>query len=285
LYYIFFSKKSIWGKFLDNCAFFFQGASLLLPEGASAPVSMEIPLIHAKDLPVSDRFTVPDIAGSVISGIVVPPEVTLPPHWQTIPVRQVLSVLSGENTAARLLRTFHIAQWRRESLFCGSCGGKNTDTDTEETARLCPVCGRMEFPRISPAVIVLITNNEGKILLAHNTKFAPGLYSLLAGFVEAGVTLEAAAIRETREESGIEICGLQYLASQPWPFPNSLTMGFSARHTAGSITVDGIEIEDVQWFSRDSLPALPGPGSLSRRLIERWLNGTTNQTILPFCVL
>jgi NAD+ diphosphatase len=260
---------------MGDRTFFFQGNSLVLPrEMALDTMNPEILSAVAHDLPVLDRFTVADIGGgNIICGVVVPPEFPLPPHWQTIPVRQILSVYPEDTTGgvARLLRAFHIAQWRRESLFCGSCGGKNADADTGETARLCPACGRMEFPRISPAVILRITNGEGRILLAHNTHFAPGVYSHIAGFVEAGETLEAAAIRETREETDIVIGDIQYLASQPWPFPNSLTVAFSARHISGTLKPDGVEIEDAQWFSRDSLPLLPGAGSMSRRLIEEWL--------------
>jgi len=220
--------------------------------------------------------------GGAIFCVSVPAEAPLPPSWQAIPVRQIISMLPVSLTD-RLLRAFHIAQWRQESLFCGRCGAKNTDVansgatcgDTPvELARLCPVCGRMEFPRIAPAVITLIINGEGKILLAHNKKFAPGVYSLIAGFVEAGENLEMAAARETREEVGIEIDNIRYVASQPWPFPHSLMIGFSACYAGGTLRPDGVEIEDAGWFSRDSLPALPSPGSLSRSLIERWLDGT-----------
>ena len=286
---------------MENCAFFFQETSLLLPKGASAAaLNLEIPLSHAEEFPFSDIFSIPvgipgaapggpvgGLADGVIFCVSVPAG-DLPPFWQAIPVRQVLSALPGSLTdgispaaslplAGRLLRAFHIAQWREESLFCGSCGSKNTDfvnNDANvppELARVCPACGRMEFSRIAPAVITLITNDEGKILLAHNKKFAPGIYSLIAGFVEAGENLETAVARETLEEVGIEIGDIRYIASQPWPFPHSLMMGFSARYVSGTLKPDGVEIEDAQWFSRDSLPTLPGPGSLSRFLIERWL--------------
>jgi NAD+ diphosphatase len=260
----------------DN-AFFFQGGSLVLPQGmALNAINLEIPLTDTPYLPVLDRFTATDIGGGVIAGVVVPLDFPLSPHWQAISVRQALSVLADypvkkTGAIARLLRAFHIAQWRQESLFCGSCGGKNTDADTGELARLCPACGRMEFPRISPAVILRITNREGHLLLAHNARFSPGVYSLIAGFVEAGETLEAAAIRETREETGIAIGDIQYLDSQPWPFPHSLTVAFSARHIEGTLKPDGVEIKDARWFTRDSLPTLPGTGSMSRRLIEEWL--------------
>jgi len=275
-------------------AFFFQGGAVLLPEeGAVAVENLEIPLAYGEYFPMSDIFTIPAIIGgagegATISGVYVSPEAPLPPHWQAIPVRQTLSLFAdgamdgGTGQAGRMLRAFHIAQWRRESLFCGSCGSKNTDAVLDAAkgseassgpARQCPSCGRMEFPRIAPAVMTLVTNDEGKILLAHNKTFSPGLYSLIAGFVEAGENLEAAAAREVREEAGIEICGIQYAASQPWPFPHSLMICFTARHVSGALKADGVEIEDAQWFSRDNLPTLPRVGSIARRLIEGWLEG------------
>jgi NAD+ diphosphatase len=123
-------------------------------------------------------------------------------------------------------------------------------------------------------VITIIINDEGKALLAHNKKFLPGVYSLIAGFNEAGESLEAAVAREIREEVHIGVQDIRYIASQPWPFPNSLMLGFSARYASGTIRPDGVEIEDAQWFRRDALPKLPGAGSVSRYLIGRWLDGT-----------
>jgi len=277
--------------FVGESAYFFQGVSVLLSqEGPAAVKNLEIPLAYTEYFPLSDVFTIPAIIGGAqegktISGVYLPSEAPLPPHWQAIPVRQILSLLADspmDGTTGWLLRAFHIAQWRRESLFCGSCGSKNTDAVFDNAkgsgastgpARQCPSCGRMEFPRIAPAVMTLVTNDEGKILLAHNKTFAPGLYSLIAGFVEAGETLEAAAAREVREEAGIEIRDIQYAASQPWPFPHSLMICFTARHVSGNVKADGVEIADAQWFSRENLPKLPGPGATARRLIDRWLEG------------
>jgi len=266
---------------MDNSAFYFQKDSLLLPVGIVSPeTELEMPLDHTAGFPAADIFSVPPLTGSGnISCVSIPPEAVLPPSWQTIPVRQMLSLLADtaaesatdkEFRCARMLRAFHIAQWRKESLFCGSCGSKNTDSP-EEFARLCPVCGRLEFPRIAPAVITLIQNDQGEILLAHNKKFAPGIYSLIAGFAEAGENLEEAVARETREETAIELSDIEYVVSQPWPFPNSLMVGFTARYASGTLTPDGIEIEDVRWFAKDDLPKLPGPGSVARFLINRWL--------------
>jgi NAD+ diphosphatase len=212
----------------------------------------------------------------------IPEELPLPPGWRAVPVRQGLAHLTGETTVelprvsgfagptGRMLRAFHISQWRAESRFCGRCGAQNTGAPGE-LARLCPACGRMEFPRIAPAVIVLITNDSGEALLAHNKKFTNGMYSLIAGFNEAGESLEHTVTREVREEVNIEVRDIRYVSSQPWPFPHSLMLGFTARYASGVLRPDGIEIVDAQWFSRDNLPPLPGHGSVSRYLINRWL--------------
>jgi len=266
---------------LKNKAFFFQGTSLLLKEGVDPAGDWELPFEYTDLFPSFETFAVPAINGTPdaadrnISCIYVPGGVPLPPGWRTIPVRRTLSLLPNDSRrgskTSRMLRAFHIAQWRLESRFCGSCGSENGDAPGE-TARLCPVCGRMEFPRITPAVLVRVTNDEGKILLARNKNFTSGVYSLIAGYNEAGENLEATVARETREEVNIDLCQIRYLTSEPWPFPHSLMAGFTARYAGGFLKPDGVEIEDARWFDRDNLPQLPGPGSLSRLLIEDWLD-------------
>ena len=239
---------------------------------------MEMPLDRAEEFPSADIFAVPPIAEDgtcePISCVCVPPDVPLPSHVQAVPVRQLLFAFPdcGTSQSARMLRAYHIAQWRKESLFCGSCGSRNGDSPGE-LSRLCPACGRLEYPRISPAIITLITNDKGQALLAHNKKFALGMYSLIAGFAEAGESLEETVAREVREEVGIGVHDIRYAVSQPWPFPNSLMVGFYARYASGDTVADGVEIDDARWFSRSELPKLPGPGSVARYLIERWLAG------------
>ena len=265
---------------MDNKAFFFQKDLLLLKDITPGFIAdPEISLAYNDSFPLKDSFSIPSLDGkTAISCVVASPEASLPPELHSIPVRQAFSMISNgvterDNPASSLLRAFHIAQWRNDSQYCGSCGNRNTDAPAE-LARLCPVCGRLEYPRIAPAIITVIVNDEGKILLAHNIKFAPGMYSLIAGFAEAGESLESTVIREIREEVAIEIRDIRYVVSQPWPFPNSLMVGFSAHHASGTIKPDGIEIEDARWFSRDDLPKMPGPGSVSRYLIDRWYDGT-----------
>jgi NAD+ diphosphatase len=233
----------------------------------------------ARSFKKCEIFEIPAVEGPApVITASIPADLPLPPGWRTVSVRQYLSQFAGgtppdsRGPTGRMLRAFHISQWRAESRFCGSCGTKNIDAP-EELARQCPACGRLEFPRIAPAVITLIINDSGEALLAHNKKFAPGVYSLIAGFNEAGESLENTVAREIREEVNIEVRNIRYITSQPWPFPNSLMMGFTARYASGVLRPDGGEIEDAQWFSRDKLPLLPGNGAVSRYLINNWING------------
>ncbi len=137
------------------------------------------------------------------------------------------------------------------------------------TAAVCGSCGRIHFPRISPAIILLIRKGE-RALLAHNARFRPGFFGLIAGFVEAGETLEEAAVREAREEAGIEIGNLRYMKSQPWPFPDSLMVAFSAEWVSGEARPDGVEIGELRWCLPSELPEIPPKGSVARYLIEEF---------------
>ena len=262
---------------MDKRAFFFQGDTLLLPaDFPDSQISAGLPPELADNFENPEIFEIPAVDDSPVPTILavsVLPKTALPESWRVIPVRQVLAILSASaGDPGRILRACHIAQWRQDSRFCGTCGAKNSDVPAE-TQRRCPMCGRTEFPRICPAVIVAITDDEDRILLAHNERFRKGVYSHISGFNEAGETLEATVVRETREEVNIEVTDITYIRSQPWPFPNSLMVGFKARYSSGTIRPDGVEIEDAKWFSRDNLPELPGEGSLSRLLIGRWLEG------------
>jgi NAD+ diphosphatase len=169
-------------------------------------------------------------------------------------------------------RAFQTLGWYRDHAFCGRCGSPTELADAER-ARACAGCGATYYPRISPAVIMLVERGE-RILLAHNRNFRGPFYSCLAGFVEPGESLEEAVAREVYEEVGVEVGEVTYFESQPWPFPSQLMIGFTARHRAGEIDLGGDpEIEDAGWFRRDELPPLPGRFSLARRLIEGWLRG------------
>ena len=263
----------------------YQGNTIIVPENTpDSQVQDEISqeLIDAAFGPVlhnADRFVVPSPDGSPGIRAISVPKGELPPGWKALPMRQAINIITGGKLAegggaiGRIFRSHHVALWREEARFCGSCGCANRDSVTEELARECSACGRLEFPRISPAVITLVINDREEALLAHNKKFTTGVYSLIAGFNEPGESLEATVAREIKEEVNIDVKDIRYIRSQPWPLPNSLMLGFTARYKSGELRPDGIEIEDAQWFPRDKLPMLPGHGSVSRFLIELWLNG------------
>jgi NAD+ diphosphatase len=139
-----------------------------------------------------------------------------------------------------------------------------------ELSKICPACKFISFPRLSPAVIMSVVRGK-EILLARSPRFPAGMYSTLAGFVEPGETLEETVAREVQEEVNVEVCNIRYIDSQPWPFPHSLMIGFSAQYAGGDIRVDNNEIEDAQWFSRDNLPLLPTRMSIARHLIELFI--------------
>ena len=167
-------------------------------------------------------------------------------------------------------RAVQLVEWGRTHRYCGRCG-ESTAPMEEERAMRCPGCGLLAFPRLAPAVIVLVERDGGEALLARGRQFPMPMYSCLAGFVEPGETLEQAVHREVREEVGIEISDLEYTASQPWPFPHSLMLGFRAQWAGGDLVLDEREIVDAGWYRADALPTIPPPMSIARRLIDAWV--------------
>lgn len=198
------------------------------------------------------------------SSSAVPPE-----GWQWHETRSLLGVLNPDQSQA-ISCARQLLWWERRHQFCGVCGAP-TIVATDERARRCPKCNALFFPVVSPAVIVAVTRGD-ELLLAHNRNFRSGMFSLLAGFVDPGETLEQAAVREVGEEVGIAIDDLRYVTSQPWSFPNSLMIGFRANYVSGEITVDQKEIEQAGWFRRTSMPEIPRVGTVARSLIDAWLS-------------
>jgi NAD+ diphosphatase len=163
-------------------------------------------------------------------------------------------------------RANQLVDWDQGHRFCGSCG-RPTEDKADERAKRCPSCNRIKYPRLSPAVIVAVLKGD-QILLARNKRFRIPMFSVLAGFVEPGETLEACVAREIREESGIEVKNIRYFGSQPWPFPDSLMIAFVAEYAGGEIRLDGDEIAEAGWFSKSNLPPIPSTVSIARRLID-----------------
>ncbi len=184
---------------------------------------------------------------------------------ELMPARSLFNLVSTE-IIYLAGRAIQLLDWQKNHRYCGKCSAP-TIIKTGEFAMVCPDCDLTVYPRISPVAMVLV-NRGDELLLARGPHFKPGVFSALAGFVEAGETLEQCAIREVREEVGIEISNLRYFKSQSWPFPNSLMVAFFADFAGGVIKPDGVEIEAAAWFSRGALPSLPDPVSISRQLIE-----------------
>ena len=202
------------------------------------------------------------------------PEGTVAPTGMAFEgLRQVYGRLD-ENLFWIAARGVQIVDWDRSHQFCGRCGAP-MEAKATERAKLCPRCGLHHFPRLAPAIIVLVERGRA-LLLARSRHFAKGMYSVIAGFVEPGETLEEAVVREVREEIGISIKEIRYFGSQPWPFPHSLMIGFTATYEDGEIVLDDSEIEDAGWFTRDNLPPLPGKISIARRLIDGFLEKQRN---------
>ena len=204
--------------------------------------------------------------------IPLPAEPETPPGHALVGLRELFGRLE-EPIHGVAGRAFQIVEWYRNHAFCGRCGSQ-TELAAGERARGCPNCGATYFPRINPAVIMLV-EREGRMLLARNRLFRGPWYSCLAGFVEPGESLEEAVAREVQEEAGIEVDGITYAASQPWPFPSQLMIGFYAHHRAGEIRVQDSEILDAGWFSPGELPELPGRFSLARQLIDGFLENAS----------
>ena len=172
-------------------------------------------------------------------------------------------------------RAVQILLWDQTHRFCGRCGQPTVNAPSER-AKLCPQCGLLSFPRLSPAVIMLVQRGPDEFLLARNRAFANGFFSVLAGFVEPGESLEEAVAREVREEVSLDVRDIRYFGSQPWPFPHQVMIGFVAQYAGGEIHPQADEIAEAAWFRRDGeLPRLPGKLSIARRLIDAFLERPT----------
>ena len=201
-------------------------------------------------------------------------DATLPlgDKWQVENLRQLYIPL-GDAWFQLAGRAVQIMEWDRTHLFCGRCGAPMA-TVPNERAKRCTECGLSNYPRLSPAIIIAVTRQiegEKRILLARNHRFPAGRYSVLAGFVEPGESLEECAMREVFEEVGIEINNIRYIASQPWPFPNSLMLGFTAEYAGGDFHLEDAEIAEADWFGVNSLPNLPQKPSIARQLIDAFI--------------
>lgn len=171
---------------------------------------------------------------------------------------------------------YQIAQWDKTHQFCSACA---LPLEYRPGAR-CKVCSKCKidyFPKISPAMIVLVEDGD-QLLMARHSRLPPGMYALIAGFLEPGETLEQCVQREVFEETGLEVDDIRYFGSQPWPFPHQIMLGFFARKRAGDIRIDLEELEDARFFHPNELPLLPPPITIARQLIDAWLAKSIKST-------
>ena len=203
-------------------------------------------------------------------------EPSFPPGATELRELRPLAPLLPADSASLLAYARALVLWRARHQFCGVCGARNAPARAGHVMR----CGRCEnetFPRLDPAIIVLVTDADGqRALLGRQAAWPAGRYSTIAGFVEPGESLEDAVVREVAEETGVQVGDVQYQSSQPWPFPSSLMLGFSAVARSEAITLRDGELEDARWFTRADIqaghPALPPPGAISSLLIDGWFN-------------
>jgi NAD+ diphosphatase len=194
-------------------------------------------------------------------------------RWTSL--REVVQSLR-EPDAGFMVHAIALAEWHASHRFCPRCGGRLHPSSAGHVLT-CEQCGRQQFPRSDPAVIMMVTDGD-RALLGRQESWPEGRYSTLAGFVDPGESLEEAVVREVAEETGVQVTDVTYFGNQPWPFPQSLMVGFFARATTTDITVDGEEISDARWFTRAELKegaeagtlVLPGGISISRSLVEAW---------------
>lgn len=201
----------------------------------------------------------------------LPPGVEAPPGMQFRDLRSLFGRLP-EELMGLAAHAIQIKEWDRTHQFCGACGSP-TDYHPTQRARVCtdPACGLSFYPRLAPAMIVAVERGP-EILLARSPHFPPGIYSVLAGFVEPGESVEGAVYREVLEETGIRVKNIRYFGSQPWPFPHSLMLGFQAEYEGGEVRPQPDEIEDAAFFHVDALPkTFPGRVSISQWLLHDFL--------------
>ncbi len=245
--------------------FAFVGDDLLLTTGNALPDAISL-----SGLPVADTdCLIGELAGAQCRLVAWPATIELPQGLIRHNLRQVWGLIS-EAYFAVASRARVLLAWDRQHRFCGACGAP-TAPAAHDATRICSNCKQSARPRLSPAVMVLVHRGD-EVLLARSPHFKPGMYTALAGYVEAGESLEDCIHREVMEEVGIRVTNLRWFGSQTWPFPNLLMLAFHADYVDGEITPQPGEIEDVRWFRKGERPEeWPHPGSISYHLIRSFL--------------
>ena len=256
----------------DGLVFAFSGGRMLVGP------DLDVPALTALDGIASTAGPIPlgRLAGRSCYAVALEEDPPAGSGLTAVGLRELFARVGDPGVVSMASRASQTLDWWFGHAFCGRCGTA-TELHQTEMARVCPSCGTLHFPRISPAVITLVHRDDGAVLLAQDRRFRAGFFALLAGFVEPGETLEEAVAREVREEVGVEVRDVRYFGSQAWPFPSQLMVGFFARHRAGEIAVQESEIVEARWFPLDALPDpenRPAPFSIAGRLIVAYLSSS-----------
>lgn len=186
-------------------------------------------------------------------------------------LREMFSTMTPDEIRAAS-KERELEEWRLDNRFCGRCGtAMSLHGNPAERALVCPKCGYAAYPKLSPAVIVLVTKDD-KILLQRNTHYKLRNWTLVAGFVDVGENFEDAVRREIMEEASINVKDIRYFGSQNWPFPSNIMVAFRAEYDSGELRPDGDEVVESGWFDKDHLPEIPIKGSIARAMIDDWLS-------------
>lgn len=265
MHYPFLSNTSLrWFIFLNDHLVFIN-------EPLSLPSTVDSKDLHAHFI---RAFEIGVLEGTKYACAELAASIKIPSHLTTMPLRQALSTIQAMQYSLAV-KSFSILQWDKNHQFCSRCATPTTREAKDHFERCCPACHLKFFPRISPSIIVLIQKNN-QLLMARSPHFPEGVFGLIAGFVEAGETLEEAVHREVREEVGIEIKNLHYFGSQAWPFPDSLMIGFMAEYHKGKLRINPQEIEKAGWYRYDKLPGRPSVSiSIATQLLDAFIKNNT----------
>ena len=269
------SKESIYRRYIPGLTpgqgdagerywFAFSGGKLLLNGAADKPGLPLLEDLSDKGISIVRTQYLGVLEGRSCYSAELPTDTEAPADMTFNELRSTYDMLD-EDLYVLAGRALQIVSWDQTTQYCGRCG-RQTALLQGERAKKCPACGFLNYPRLSPAVITAVLKGD-EILLARRTG-PRAMYSILAGFVEPGETLEECLEREIMEEVGVQVKNPRYFTSQPWPFPNSLMIGFIAEWESGEISPDGIEISQAGWYSADNLPEIPPKMTIAREIID-----------------